>query len=76
MSEFPAKKPDTSANVLTNWRSIAMALIFAVPSLGIFLGIYYTTGNLLIGAGIGFGIHFVILAFSGRISNRLDKIMN
>ena len=46
MSEFPTKKSKTSINVLTNWVSISMALIFALPSLGVFLGIYYGTGNL------------------------------
>ena len=76
MSKFPTKKSKTSINVLTNWVSISMALIFALPSLGVFLGIYYGTGNLLIGAVLGFGVHFVTLAFSGKISKYLNKIMN
>ena len=76
MSKFPAKKSKTPINVLTNPVSISMALIFALPSLGIFLGIYYGTGNLIIGAVLGFGVHIVTLAFSGRISKYLDKIMN
>ncbi len=76
MSKFPTKKSETPINVLTNPVSIAMALIFALPSLGIFLGIYYGTGNLIIGAVLGFGVHIITLAFSGRISKYLDKIMN
>ena len=76
MSKFPTKKTETPINVLTNWVSISIALIFALPSLGVFLGIYYGTGNLVIGAVIGFGIHFVTFAFSGRISNYLNKVMN
>ena len=76
MSKFPTKKNETSIDVLTNWVSISMALIFALPSLGVFLGIYYGTGNLIIGAVLGFGVHFVTLVFSGRISKYLDKIMN
>ena len=76
MSKFPTKKSKTSINVLTNWVSISMALIFALPSLGVFLGIYYGTGNLLIGAVLGFGVHFVTLAFSGRISKYLNRILN
>jgi hypothetical protein len=76
MSKFPTKKNETSINILTNWVSISMALIFALPSLGVFLGIYYGTGNLIIGAVLGFGVHFVTLVFSGRISKYLDKIMN
>jgi hypothetical protein len=76
MSKFPTKKSETPINVLTNPVSISMALIFALPSLGIFLGIYYGTGNLIIGAVLGFGVHIVTLALSGRISKYLDKIMN
>ena len=76
MSKFPTKKNETSIDILTNWVSISMALIFALPSLGIFLGIYYGTGNLIVGAVLGFGVHFVTLAFSSRISKYLNKIMN
>ncbi len=76
MSKFPTKKNETSIDILTNWVSISMALIFALPSLGVFLGIYYGTGNLIIAAVLGFGVHIVTLVFSGRISKYLDKIMN
>ena len=76
MSKLPSKKDQTSFDILTNKVSISMALIFALPSLGVFLGIYYGTGNLIVGAVVGFGIHFVTLAFSGRISKYLNKIMN
>ncbi len=76
MSKFPSKKNETSIDILTNWVSISMALIFALPSLGVCLGIYYGTGNLNIGALLGFGDHFVTHAFSGRISKYLNKIMN
>jgi hypothetical protein len=76
MSKVPSKKNETSIDILTNWVSISMALIFALPSLGVFLGIYYGTGNLIIGAVLGFGVHFVTLALSGRISKYLNKIMN
>ena len=76
MSKSPSKKNETSIDILTNWVSISMALIFALPSLGIFLGIYYGTGNIIVGAVLGFGVHFVTLAFSSRISKYLNKIMN
>ncbi len=76
MSKFPTKKNETSIDILTNWVSISMALIFALPSLGVFLGVYYGTGNLIIGAVLGFGVHIVILAFSGRISKYLNKMLN
>ena len=76
MSKFPTKKNKVSIDILTNWVSISMALIFALPSLGIFLGVYYGTGNLAVGAGLGFGTNFIILAFSNRISKYLNKILN
>ncbi|MGH1522389.1 MAG: hypothetical protein ACRBB2_08600 [Nitrosopumilus sp.] len=44
--------------------------------MGLFLGIYFVTGNLIIGAVIGFGVHFLILAFSGRISKRITQFMS
>jgi len=36
----------------------------AVPSLVIFMGIYFATGNILLGVVIGFGLHVVGLAYS------------
>ena len=60
--------------VTTIWKSSVLAVIFVVRALSIFLGIYYSTGNLIIAAVIGFGIHFVTLAFSGRISKWLVNI--
>jgi len=76
MNKFPTKNTKDPINVLTNWVSISMALIFALPSLGVFLGIYYGTGNLVVSAVLGFVIHFVTLAFSGKISKYLNEIMN
>lgn len=76
MSKFPPGKKGTSINVFTNKVTICMALLFALPSLGIFLGVYYTFENLLIGAIFGFVVHFVILGFASKISKRLNEIMN
>ncbi|AFS81657.1 hypothetical protein NKOR_09030 [Candidatus Nitrosopumilus koreensis AR1] len=72
------KKTNVSAEVLVNtiWVSSFLAMIFTLPPLGLFLGIYFITGELVIGAVIGFGVHFVILAFSGRISKAITKIMS
>ena len=70
----PGDKPVSFSTVM--WKSSIMAVIFAVPALSIFLGIYYTTGDLLVGAIIGFGIHFATLAFSGRISKWVVKLQN
>jgi uncharacterized membrane protein YkgB len=70
----PNDKPLSFSTIML--KSSILAIIFAVPALGIFLGIYYTTGDLLVGAVLGFGIHFVTLAFSGRISKWLVKIQS
>lgn len=77
MFNFPRKK-NISMEVLVKmiWVSSFLAMIFALPPLGIFLGIYFYTGELIIGAVIGFGVHFVILAFSGRISKVVTKLIS
>jgi len=78
MFNFPKKKTEISTEVLVRfiWVSSFLAMIFAIPPLALFLGIYFLTGELIIGAVIGFGVHFVILAFSGRISKIITKIMS
>jgi len=78
MVDFFSKKKKVPAEVLVNtiWISTFLAMIFTIPALGIFLGIYYGTGNLVLGALLGFSVHFVALALSGRISKFLVKIMN
>ena len=78
MIRFPNEKKDISTETVINtiWVSTFMAMIFALPPLGIFLGIYYGTGNLIIGAVLGFGVHFVTLAFAGRISKFLVRVMS
>ena len=67
----PNVQPVTFSKII--WKSSILAMIFALPALGIFLGIYYSTGDLLVGAILGFGVHFVTLIFSGRISKWLVK---
>lgn len=78
MIKFHKKKKDISTEVVINtiWVSAFLAIIFALPPLGLFLGIYFTTGNIILGAIIGFGVHFVILAFSSRISKFLTNVMS
>ena len=78
MIRFPKKKNDISTETVINtiWVSTFMAMIFSLPPLGIFLGIYFGTGNLIIGAVLGFGVHFVTLAFSSKISKFLTQIMS
>lgn len=56
------------------WMSTALAMIFALPPVGIFIGLYQAGINIAIAAALGFGIHFAILAFSKRISHGLVKL--
>jgi len=78
MFNFRKKKTEISTELLVKfiWVSSFLAMIFAIPPLALFLGIYFITGELIIGAIIGFGVHFVILAFSGKISKKITKIMS
>jgi hypothetical protein len=78
MFNFPKKKTEVSTEVLIKfiWVSSFLAMIFALPPLAVFLGIYFLTGELIIGAVIGFGLHFVILAFSGKISKAITKLVS
>ena len=78
MFGFPKKKTEISTELLVKfiWVSSFLAMIFALPPLAVFLGIYFLTGELIIGAIIGFGLHFVILAFSGRISKVITKLVS
>jgi len=78
MIRFPKKKTKTSTEIVTKtiWISIFLAMILSLPPLGLFLGIYFLTGNLIIGAIVGFGVHFVILVFSSKISKFLINIMS
>lgn len=74
--KIPRKKADITTDLIftTIWKSTILALIFTVPALVVFMSIYYGTGNLVVGAIVGFGIHFITLAFSGKISKRLVKV--
>ena len=78
MFNFPKKKTEVSTEILVRfiWVSSFLAMIFTLPPLGIFLGIYFLTGELIIGAIIGFGIHFIILAFAGKISKFITKLVS
>ena len=78
MFNFKKKKTEVSTELLIKfiWVSSFLAMIFALPPLAVFLGIYFLTGELIIGAVIGFGLHFIILAFSGKISKVITKLMS
>jgi hypothetical protein len=78
MIRFPKKKTEISVEIMTNtiWISTFLAIILSLPPLGLFIGIYFLTGNLIIGAFVGFGIHFITLVFSSKISKFLTNIMS
>jgi hypothetical protein len=78
MPSFPSEKKKIPPELIINtiWISTFLAMIFTLPALGIFLGIYYGTGNLVLGALLGFSVHFVAFAFSNRISKFLTRLMN
>ena len=72
--QFPCQKtenvtPDIMIKMVST--SVILALLFTVPALGIFLGIYWHTDNILIGVIIGFTVHFVTLGFSHLISQSI-----
>jgi hypothetical protein len=78
MIKIHKKKTEITTETLVNtiWVSTFLALILTIPALGVFFGIYYATSNLLVGALVGFGLHFVALAFSDRISKFLTGILS
>ena len=77
MIRFPGGKGGVSPEVLIRliWVSSLLAMVFTLPALGVFLGIYYGTGELLIGAILGFGVHFATLVFSPRISAVITRLI-
>jgi hypothetical protein len=77
--EFPCQKsenvtPDLMIKLISV--SVILALLFTVPALGIFLGIYWYTDNILMGAIIGFVIHFITLGFSYTISQSISSFLD
>ena len=77
MIRIHKKRTEISTETFVNtvWVSTFLAMILTIPALGIFLGIYLMTSNIVVGAIIGFGMHFVTLAFSDRISKALTRIL-
>ncbi len=78
MIRFPKKKTEITTEIVTNtiWVSTFLAMILSLPTLGLFLGIYFLTGNIIIGVIGGFGTHFIILAFSTKISKFLTNAIS
>ena len=58
------------------WVSTSLALILTLPPLGIFLAIFQNSDNIVMATIIGFGIHFIILALSEKISSSLIWLLS
>ncbi len=74
---YRKKNPITTETLVnTIWVSTFLALILTLPALGMFLGVYFATSNVFAGALVGFGLHFITLAFSDRISKSLTRLLS
>lgn len=49
----------------------ALGAIIAVPTVAIFLALWYVTGDMLIPAVVGAAVHFVALLFAFRLAKRI-----
>jgi heme/copper-type cytochrome/quinol oxidase subunit 4 len=58
------------------WVSTVLAVILTLLALGVFIAVSQNSGNILIGSVIGFGLHFLLLSASGRISSALSSILD
>ncbi len=58
------------------WVTTALAMIFALPPLGVFITLYELGFGIAIAAVVGFGLHFAILVFARRISAALSKLFD
>ena len=76
MARVFSQKKEIPADVLVNtlWVSTGLAVILTVPSILIFMFFFLNFDNIIAGAVIGFGLHFILLAFSEKISKFLMSI--
>jgi len=58
------------------WVSTAFALILTIPALLSFIGVYHATASVVLGALLGFSIHFLTLAFATRVTGALEALFN
>jgi hypothetical protein len=72
------KKQGLTVDMIVNtvWVSTFLALMLTIPSVVIFMGIYLASGNILLGVVVGFGLHFVGLAYSEKISKGLLRLVS
>ena len=68
---IPDTKPRLDFLALGFWVSSILAAILAIPSIGVFVYFFTVLDNILVGALLAFGIHFIILSLSDKIANFL-----
>ena len=73
---IPNTKPRLDFLALGFWVSSILAAILAIPSIGVFVYFFTVLDNILVGALLAFGIHFVILSVSDKIANFLIRIID
>jgi hypothetical protein len=73
---IPDTKPRLDFLALGFWVSSILAAILVIPSIGIFVYFFTVLDNILVGALLAFGIHFVILSVSDKIANFLIRIID
>ena len=73
---IPDTKPRLDFLALGFWVSSILAAILAIPSIGVFVYVFTVLDNILVGALLAFGIHFVILSVSDKIANFLIRTID
>ena len=73
---IPNTKPRLDFLALGFWVSSILGVILAVPSIGVFVYFFTVLDNILVGALLAFGIHFVILSVSDKIANFLIRTID
>jgi hypothetical protein len=73
---IPDTKPRIDFLALGFWVSSIMAAILAIPPLGVFVYFFTVLDNILVGALLAFGIHFVILSVSDKIASFLIRTID
>ena len=73
---IPDTKPSLDFLALGFWVSSILAAILAIPSIGVFVYFFTVLDNILVGALLAFGIHFIILSVSDKIANFLIRTID
>ena len=73
---IPDTKPRLDFLALGFWVSSILAAVLTVPSIGVFVYFFTVLDNILVGALLAFGIHFVILSVSDKIANFLIRTID